>query len=294
MNQIETLFSQYNHFLKKMENLKIVHTLKYRSIVVWLLLVCFNSLVSAHEFWIEPNQYVVEPNHQVDAMLLVGQMMRGTEYPYLSHNFHAFTITTKNGKRDVSAMEGDIPALSYQAKVAGLHAINYHSKTKKVTYNNWDEFLRYLAYEGLDKMATVHLVRGLPESDFKESYIRFAKALVQVGSVTEQDQDVASGTAFELVANSNPYTAKLKSIVVTLLRSGSPVVERQISIFHYDGEVSRSLVKTDNKGQAVIDISKGGSFLLNAVDLLPVDDDEVVWRSHWASLSFGLPIDSQP
>ena len=265
----------------------------FRCFIVISALACSTTMALAHEFWLDPNSFEVKPGEQINAMLLVGQMMRGTEYPYLSSGFHSFTITTKNGTRDVKGMEGDIPALSYTAMIKGLHLINYNSTANEVTYNNWEEFLKYLAYEGLDDFAKIHIDRGLSDSDFKESYVRYAKTLVQVGPVNTQDQDKAKGLPFELVAKNNPYQPGLESLVVTLLRSGQAVAGRQIAIFHYDKDVSRNLVTTDKNGEAEIVIKNGGIFLLNAVDLLPVDEGRIVWTSNWASLCFGIPSVSQ-
>ena len=268
----------------------IMRSAKLKFLIVAAVLACGVASATAHEFWLAPARYTVESGSRIDASLRVGLMMRGTELPYLSNSFHSFTVTTRDGMRDVKGMEGDIPALSYAASKPGLHVITYHSTANEVTYNDWGKFQKYLAYEGLDEIAKAHRTRGLPDSGFKEAYSRCAKALVQVGPVDKQDKDTVQGLPLELVAENNPYTPGLETLEVTLLRSGKPVVGRQIAVFHYDGVVSRSLVTTNARGQAAIPITGGGAFLLNATDLQPIEDGEVVWESYWASLSFGLPI----
>ena len=82
----------------------------------------------------------------------------------------------------------------------------------------------------------------------------------------------------------------LETMRVKLLSAGKPVPGRQITVFRYDGAVLRSVVKTDARGQAAIPVASGGIFLLNAIDLQPVEDQTAVWSSYWASLTFGLPI----
>ena len=61
---------------------------------------------------------------------------------------------------------------------------------------------------------------------------------------------------------------------------------RQISVFRCAKEVTRTLVNTDAGGRAAIPIRGGGVFLLNAVDIWPVDNDRVLWASDLASLTF--------
>lgn len=186
-----------------------------------------------------------------------------------------------------------MPALSYKPATAGLQVIAYHSTADRVTYDDPDRFREYLAYEGLEGIAEAHRARGLPEAGFTEEYTRFAKALVQVGPVDERDRDASLGLRFELVAENNPYAPGAETVTVTLLRLGEPVVGRQIAVFRCTGEVTRGLVRTDARGQAAIPIGGGGVFLLNAVDIRPVqpdvaEKDAVVWASDWASLIFGL------
>lgn len=267
-----------------------MRTVTLKILLLAVALACGIAPAAAHEFWVAPQSHRVQPGTQIVASLRVGQMMRGTDLPYLSHNLRSFTVTTLNGTQEVTAMEGDIPALSYTAGDSGLHVIAYHSTATELTYDDWETFRKYLAYEGLDEIAQLHRARGLPDRGFKESYTRYAKALVQVGPVGKQDQDKALGAPLELVAEDNPYIPGLETMTVRLLRLGKPVAERQIAVFRYDGEVSRTIVSTDARGQAVIPIAGGGRFLLNATDLQPVEEGEVVWASYWASLTFGLPI----
>jgi len=245
---------------------------------------------AAHEFWVAPKKYNPKPGEPIVATLRVGQMMRGTELPYLSKKIRSFTVTNRKGTENVEGLEGDIPALSYTPSETGLHRINYISTGTEVAFDTWEKFEKYLAYEGLGEIAGEHRARGLPESGFKEVYTRYAKALVQVGPVGEQDRDAAQGLALELIAMDNPYTPGLKTMTVTLLRLGKPVADRQIAVFRYDGQVSRTLVTTDSLGKAAIPVKGGGSFLLNAVDIQPVEEKDEVWSSHWASLSFGLRV----
>lgn len=273
----------------------------------WCVLVVVAALTcgaraAAHEFWVAPERYVVEPGEQVVATLRNGEMMRGNELPYLSPWFHAFTVTAADGTRAVAGFEGDMPALSYTAAEPGLHVIAYHSTVDRVTYDEGERFRKYLAYEGLEGIAEAHRARGLPDSGFTEEYNRFAKALVQVGPVGERDRDAALGLRFELVAENNPYAAGAETVTVSLLRKGEPVAGRQIAVFRCASDVTRTLVNTDAQGKAAISIRGGGEFLLNAVDIRAVDigpvekrngngtieSDPVVWASDWASLTFGI------
>lgn len=255
------------------------------------LLACWLHPASGHEFWLSPDKYAVESGESIAVELRVGMMMRGRHLAYRSNATRSFTIATSSQTQDAKVMEGDFPALTFTADEPGLHVVAYRSGDNQVGYDSWDEFREFLAEEGLDHIAQRHRDRGLPDRGFKESYSRYAKALVQVGPVDEQSMDRASGAPLELVAVDNPYTPGIASMRVLLLGDGAPVAGRQIVVFRYDGQVSRSLVFTDEQGRATVPVDGGGQFLLNAVDLQPVTGSgDVAWHSHWASLTFGLPV----
>ena len=252
------------------------------------VLALVSSATTAHEFWIAPERSMIGTGDVINADLKVGRMLKGTSYPYLSNRFKTFTVTVGGKTNRVAGAEGDIPALSQIAGVAGLHVIAHQTVDFRVIYDDWAVFRQYLADEGLDSFADLHRKRGLPETGFTERYRRYAKALVQVGPARTADRDVRVGMPLELVAESNPYASSVERIEVKLLWQGAPVAGVQINIFRDDSDVTRTSVVTDKNGRALIPLPNDGDYLLNAVLLQPVEDGPVVWSSHWASLSFRL------
>ncbi len=241
----------------------------------------------AHEYWIAPERFHVEPGERIEARLLVGEMMEGTELPWLSHQIRSFEVSTPQGALEVRGMEGDLPALSYVADVPGLHVIAHETYPLEVTFDTLEDFREYLEYEGLGEIAAEHRRRGLPDTAIVEAYARSAKALVQVGPVRPDEPDRPVGLAFEFVALANPYAGG-DVLPVRLIWQGDPVEGAPISILRKSDEVERHLVKTDADGMAEISIAGGGEFLLNAVHLEPVDGEKHIWESTWASLTFGV------
>jgi hypothetical protein len=136
-----------------------------------------------------------------------------------------------------------------------------------------------------------HRARGLPERDFSETYVRCAKALIQVGPVRDEDRDRPVGLPLELVALANPYAGPLPDgLPVRLFWKGAPLADTQIAVFRESGgSVGRTVTRTGEDGVASIPVDGRGRFLLNAVRLDPADPntgDE--WHSHWASLTFAV------
>lgn len=265
---------------------------------------------AAHEFWIEPEDSRVEVGDTVRAELRVGAMLSGEAYPYLSDQIVAAQLHAPGGVTDIDGMEGDLPALSVTPTEPGLHVILYHAAPAVAEFEDFATFVSYLALEGLDDVVRLHKERGLPEAGFAETYTRNARALLQVGPADPAQLDRPTGLPLELVALQNPFVGGLDDLEVQLLWQGAPVPNRQVTVFHRPlagdgagagtagqeaaggevmGNVTRSLVTTDGQGRASIPLAGGGFYLLNAVQMKPVEDQGgVVWDSHWATLTFAV------
>lgn len=263
---------------------RILRRLARRSAILLLAA----SPAAAHEYWIAPADFTPAPGETVEARLLVGQMMKGTELPWLSHQIASMDVAAGGAVTAIEGLEGDLPAISFRADEPGLHVIAHTTHPLTVRFDTMAEFEEYLAYEGLSRVAERHRERGLPETRIVESYVRSAKALLQVGPVGDDDADRPLGLPFELVALANPYAGG-DSLPVRLLWQGEPEAGTQIAVFREsDGEVERALVQTDADGRAEISLAGDGLFLLNAVHIEPVDGEDHSWASTWASLSFAV------
>jgi uncharacterized GH25 family protein len=242
----------------------------------------------AHDFWIDARPGTVSEGGTVIVDLKVGVMLKGESYPFLSDNFATFTGTVRGETQTVTGLEGDIPAASIANLERGLHVLAVQTVPFRATYDEWEPFERYTREEGLVGIADMHRARGLPETGFAERYIRYAKALVQVGPASDEDVDVRTGMQFELFAEANPYDGIREVLNVTLLWRGMPAPGHQISVYHQNGDVKRKNVVTDESGRALVRLSGEGSYLLNSVHIEPYEAPPVVWQSHWASLSFSI------
>lgn len=250
-----------------------------------------------HEFWISSERWQAAPGETVRADLRVGQDMSGEIYPWLRRNVMSATVWSPSGTTDLTGREGDIPALSVPVKEEGLHRVAYLSAPSYVIFDTMEKFTHYLDYEGLDGIAARHIERDLPEAGFGEEYSRHARALVQVGPPDAAQADAPTGLPFELVAGINPFVAGLKDLPVRLTYQGEPVADTQVAVFHRPAngtapqDVTRQTFRTDAQGQVTVPLSGAGDYLLSAVrieEVAPKETSVVVWKSDWASLTFGI------
>lgn len=248
----------------------------------------------AHEFWISPERYSVAPGEAITAEIRVGQNFEGAGYAYFPMRAERFDLVVGGEVVLVEGRLGDRPALNQSYPADGLVIVVHETTDNILTYTNWEQFQAFVEHKDLEDTLARHTARGLPETGFGESYRRYAKSLIAVGSGEGVDREV--GLETEIVAGMNPYTGDLSvGMPVQVLFQGKPRADAQIELFAKDaaGEVTITLHRTDAEGRAVLPVAPGTEYLVDAVKMieLPNDDPEAgpVWKSLWASLTFRVP-----
>lgn len=254
------------------------------------------TAANTHEYWIETENYALESGEPFEGALRNGQDFSGYSFPYISDLFELFEQKVRGESFTVESEQGSVPAIAERILPEGLNSFAFVSKPKSLAFTEFKKFEDYLIYEGLERFVDVHRARGLPEQDFKETYQRFAKMLVQVGPISSLDQDVAHGLAFEWVALDSPYREKARAegTRFKLLYRGKPLTNWPFNVFFktdLEGTTTRrELLKTDENGIFLLPAdSLAGSYMLNAVNLFePENSAEYAWGSSWASITFAL------
>ena len=249
------------------------------------------ALASAHEFWIEPGAYQVEPGEEITADLKNGENFSGINLSYIDRNIARFDIAMADEVAPVEGRMGDRPALKLSADRSGLIVVLHETTPSSLTYKTWDKFQTFADHKDFPDIRARHDARGLPEVDFKEDYTRHAKALIAVGDGAGSDQ--AFGLETELVALTNPYSPNFNGdMQVALFYNGAARPDAQVEVFERapDDTVTVSLYRTDSGGKANIPVKPGHDYLFDAVVLRPAPDEaDAVWETLWAALTFSVP-----
>ena len=247
----------------------------------------------AHEFWIDPLGWQVEPGQALAANIRVGQNMKGMALPYIPSDTRRFELITPKGAYAAGGQIGDRPALQMTAVDDGLHVVVHVTGDNKLTYSDFELFSGFVIHKDLAGTLESHQARDLPETGFSELYSRYAKALIAVGDGAGADRDL--GLLTEITALANPYTDDLSDgFPVRLTYQGAPRADAQIEVFFrpIGGDVSAFMVRTDADGLARVPVKPGHVYMLDAVVMRPLepeDDDGPFWESLWANLTFSVP-----
>ena len=264
-----------------------------RRICTAVALILWAATAQAHEFWISPEAYVTQKGGEVQAQLRVGQKFGGGSYSFNPNRFERFDLVMGDKVIPAEGRLGDTPALNMPALAEGLITIVHETDDNLLTYTDMAKFAKFAMHKDFEWAVLSHAERGLPTDRFMERYRRYAKSLVAVGDGAGADREVGMKT--EIIALANPYTDQLDSFPVKVLMDGKPRADAQIEVFDKgpDGEVKITLHRTNADGIGSFPVQRGHEYLVDAVELLPLDEGDPtkfpVWLSVWASLTFKVP-----
>lgn len=249
----------------------------------------------AHEFWLAPQNYQPETGSTLQVHLRNGQDFKGIEIGYFDDRIEMFDWFQNQTRSPVIARAGDFPAMTMQVDQDGLMVLAYETSHSTLQYRHLEKFLKFAAHKDFADAEARHKLRDLPEGRFSEIYTRFCKSLIGVGDGA--GQDIETGMETEFVALNNPYTDDLADgFKVQLLYQGAPRIMAQVEVFERapDGAVKISYLRTDKQGYAMIPVKSQHIYLLDAVVLRDPDEtiaaeNNVVWETLWASMTFARP-----
>ena len=262
---------------------------------IFLLLIAYSIRANAHEFWIEPTQYQLNDD-LINAHLRVGQEFQGMVLMYNPQDFKTFKILSgsKNKKEKIKGILGDVPAINITTNLDNLLIIYHETKDKYVDYKKFQKFEDFVNEKGYQQLINTHFEKGFPESNFIESYRRYAKSLITLNG--SEGKDKKTGLLFEFVLDQNPYKElNSEQMSGTLYYKKKPLKKNLVTIFSKYKNTKLSIVNTitDDKGKFTFDIEPGREYLLDSVVIYPLKADpeknEPIWHSDWASTTFLIP-----
>jgi len=244
----------------------------------------------AHEYWLQPDTFILPNEGLIQAHIKTGQDFRGNNFAYLPLSVESMQIHLGDKSQPTSSRFGDYPAISEVALGDGLNILSATTTPTKLTYEKPGKFESFLRNEGLDWVLAEHHKRQLPETGFTEIYSRYTKALVKVGSGKGADRKI--GHTFEWVLETNPYTNEQNKLVAQLWWQDKILANHQLRYFIQTGKnLTTDIAITDKNGRANIPYKPGSTYMVNAVYMVTPSKEnatkyKAVWDSRWASVTF--------
>ena len=163
---------------------------------------------AAHDYWIDPSVFRLDPGGRVLFYLRVGEHFSGEPAASSIERTKRFTIDSSGRRFDVLPLQHD-PAGMARLSEGGLHVVSFEN-TPTYLELPADRFNAYLEAEGLESVLQAREAAGASRQPGREAYSRCAKALLWV----EGEEPLSAGTGLharpvgmtlELLPETNPY-----------------------------------------------------------------------------------------
>lgn len=199
-----------------------------------------------------------------------------------------FKLLWKGGEKTIGGLREEDDALVGEVEVPGgadaIAALVLHPRFIELEAKDFNE---YLEHEGLDSILELRKQRGEAGQPGRESYQKFAKALL---AGKKDGSDVFTkplGHALEIVPLKNPLQLKKGArLPLQVLYQGEPLADAQVSIYQANVKEPLSTRRTDAKGTVQLRLKGKGPWAIRLVHMIPVEEEDVDWKSCFVTLTF--------
>ena len=251
------------------------------------------SPAAAHDYWIEPSLFRLDPGDRVLFYLRVGELFRGEPAAFSIERMTRFTIDNVSRRFDVLPLQHD-PAGMARLNESGLQVVSFEN-TPSYLELPAERFNAYLQAEGLQSILQAREEAGASGQPGREAYSRCAKTLLWVegGEPPATGAGIHArpvGTTLELLPDMNPYGMKAPAaLTVKLLYQGQPVPGALVMALSKKAPEEVQRGESGPDGRAEFQLQHSGVWMVKAVHMVPASTlEREDWRSYWASLTFEL------
>lgn len=264
-----------------------------------LLFICSFSFiipVLAHEFWLEPQQYIFSRTDEINIRFKSGESFTGANWTGNQEKVKQLNLYYADIVDDLSDALSDENGDSLQFSL-------HEEGTAMATFNNLNSFLQteakefnaYLTAEGLQYAIDYRKKNNQTDSVGREFYQRSVKTIVQVGALKTEVYKKPTTLPVDIIPLSHPY--KLNNgdtLKVKVLFKGEPLVNAKIRVWHKIlTKVKDTSYISNSKGEISFTVKTTGEWMLSCIAMERVADEpnstslDAGWQSYWGSLTWG-------
>lgn len=269
--------------------------LKHKLTCLFILL--FVLPVIAHEFWLEPQQYIFSRTEEINIRFKVGEQFTGENWHgnnqkvKLLHLYYA-DVMDNLSEDGLTEEEGD--SLQFSMHEDGTVLIAFNSSNSFIELEA-EKFNAYLEEDGLQAAIDYRKQHNETDSAGREYYQRSVKTIVQVGNAKTNVYKKKTELPVDIIPLSHPYTLKNgDSLTVQVLFNGEPLTNTMIRTWHkLTTGVTIANYMTNEKGEIRFPVHTSGEWMVSCVHMLrypkgtEVNPVAAEWQSYWGSLTWG-------
>lgn len=270
-----------------------------RALGLALLGLCAAPSASAHDFWVQPEHYWLQPATAISMTLQVGHGAQRQRSRIPSGRITRFEAIAPSGRaidlRHRLQLGGTAGDGTFRLDEPGAHVLVLETDDKAKSHLPAARFNDYLAEEGLTPAQEHRRRTGTANADGSETYGRRTKAIVLVGpSAAGLEAQVTKpvGLTLEIVPEVSPFAQpRLSQLPIRVYYEGRPLAGALVKLTDLEqDETPLAMHRTDRTGRATFAIPRAGPWLLNVVWTRPLPRSrETDFETLFSSLSFAIP-----
>jgi uncharacterized GH25 family protein len=249
------------------------------------------TLLSSHEFWLNPDKFIYQRGEKINIKFLVGENFEG-------ENWKGNKERVQSLKLYYGGVSDDLSKYISEETGDSLQLAQLDEGTNLIAFNNTNTFIEleaakfneYLQEDGLTDAIEYRKLNNETDSIGRELYQRCAKTLIQVGNVKDKTFSVSTGLLLDIAPLSNPYQLKNNdSLLVRILFQKQPLANALIKVWHRENNTTtKTDLIADEKGEIIFPVSTSGKWMVSTVKMERLrNNSKADWQSYWGSFTWG-------
>lgn len=265
-----------------------------KKILLALGIILSAAPVLAHDYWLLPEKFQVEPGQPVNVRLYLGEDLKPEEErPYEKNRTPYFQLIGPQEPQDLTPAltDNQKPLTTLTPTEPGSYLLVLDRNASTITLPA-KKFNAYLKYEGLTDILQQRTQAKQSKKTGRERYSRSIKSVLQVGDTVTDTPLQTLNRPIEIIPQQNPITLKPgNSLGLQVLFEGQPIPQRRVTFIHQTGKKSlRQTAITDAEGKVSFKIPVAGVWMVQLVHMRACTENckDIDWESFWSTLTFNV------
>lgn len=265
-----------------------------KTIVGLLVFTGIIGSVLAHEFWIQPDKFMVSPGTKLGANLYVGENYLGEPWENRTNRTDFFRHYFMSGQTIVSNEVGllkDSGIINIDIKEPGTHLLYLHSKPSFIELDG-EKFNAYLKEDGMDNILKLRTEKNELHKPSREKYERFAKTIIQCGNKYNDVNVFVKNEKMEIQLAKNPYQLKKgQAMEIKVTFDGRPLANKMMVSWHKNKKgkfLGKKNYYSNAEGKIMFKPKGPGIWMISTVYMEEVNATDYDYHSYWGSVTFKI------
>ena len=259
--------------------------------LVTSIVVLLSLVLSAHEFWLEPEKFIYQWNDDINVRFYVGENFEGQNWSGDSSKIQKLDLYYSNVKDDLTTYMTGNPGDSLQLKVLdeGTSMIAFNSTNSFIELEP-EKFKAYLLEDGLYNALEYREANRETDRNGREYYQRSVKTLFQIGEPFGATAKKETGLPVDILLLDNPYEKQSgDTITAKILFEKNPLPHQLVKVWtRLDQQTRRIDLESDENGMIRFRVERQGTWMISTVRMVRIEnDDRADWQSYWGSATWG-------